>query len=669
MNSLRSRLVLLVLLATIPSASLTIYGGWKDRHDTLEAAEKNLQRLTNLAAASEAKSIEGARQLLITLAEVKDLPKNSKKCSKFLEAILKKNEVYVNLGVIQLNGDVTCSAVPALAPVNLADRPHFKKAIGSRKFIVGNYVFGRVIRKHTINLTYPILNSLGEVEAVIFAALDLIALDKFIDDIDLPAGAVLITSDATGTIISRRPNPEQWIGSPISQPLLDIMRRTGGGTSEFTDTDGITRLHASASIGNMSPSDFVVTIGIPREEIVATANRDQITALITLAITMLTALLAAWFVGDVTVLRRVKALVRTAEKIAAGNLNARTGIHYGREEISYLARAFDEMAQSLQEHEAERATAEASLFAEKERAQVTLKSIGDAVITTDNLGNVEYMNPVAETLTGWTAREAVGLSSALVFNIVTDTTRAPVADPVKKALEDGYVVAIAKDALLISRNGLEYAVQDSAAPIRNRKGEIVGAVLVFRDVSEARTLTVQLSYQASHDSLTGLCNRREFERRLQLLVENVASQEKHHALLYMDLDRFKIVNDTCGHSAGDELLRQITARLKPILRDSDTLARLGGDEFGALLENCQGDSAALIADKLRETVADYQFVWEDKEFSIGVSIGLVNFSDNLLSMPDILLAADSACYAAKGNGRNRVHTHHIEDIQHTGVQS
>jgi diguanylate cyclase (GGDEF)-like protein/PAS domain S-box-containing protein len=662
-DSLRVRLLVLVLLAIVPPVILTVYGAWKERQQAIRMAEDNLQQLTQLAATSEARSIEGARQLLTVLSVIPELRGDAKTCSQFLGTILKKNEGYVNFGLIQLNGDVTCSALPLSGKVNLGDRPHFKRAVQDKTFAAGDYVMGRTVRKHTINLTYPIFGNNGEVQAVIFAALDLSVLDRFVSDIELPAGAVLVTADSNGTIIARRPNPEQWIGTRTPQSLFDVMIKVGFGTSALTDADGVTRLHAFAPVGTNNISNFKVSIGIPMDDIVAPANHLQMMELTTLAVIALLALVAAWFVGDVIILRRVKALVRTADQLAGGNLKARTGIKYGKEEISQLARAFDSMASSLQLHETEREQSKAILFAEKERAQVTLESIADAVITTDKLGNIEYMNPVAENLTGWSKSEAEGLPSTRVFKIINGHTREPVPNPVELVFEQQSNVELIKDTVLLSRNGNEYAVEDSAAPIRNREGEIIGVVLVFHDVSDSRKLAIQLSHQAAHDPLTGLFNRREFERRLEVAIDTLALQSKQHALLYLDLDQFKIVNDTCGHSAGDELLRQITALLQPLVRDSDTLARLGGDEFGAFLENCTPDSAVRIAEKLRQTICDFHFVWQDKIFPIGVSIGLVNFNSDALSLPDLLSAADAACYVAKDTGRNRVHIYRAEDHQ------
>ncbi len=655
LNSLRSRLLLLVLLALLPPLGLTIYGAVRERGNAIEVAENDLQRLTGLAAASEARSIEGMRQFLLALSDVPDLVRDTTSCSSVLQTMLKKNPGYINLGVIDLGGELRCSAVPVSSAVNVGDRSYFRKTLATGKFATGDYVFGRVVRKHSINASYPIFDAAGKMVAMVFATFDLAALDRFIADIDLPANAVMVTTDANGVIIARQPQPEKWIGTKAPQNLFDLMVKVRFGTAEITGVDGIVRLHAFAPVGSADVSGFTLSIGIPMAEITAPANRQQATELLALMIAAALALAATWFVANVTILDRVQALVAATRRIADGQLDSRSQVRYGSEEISELALAFDRMAYALQRGAAAQEDAQACLFAAKERAQVTLQSIGDAVITTDAAGCVDYLNPVAQNLTGWTTEDARGKPLATVFNVINSATRQPVPSTVTKVAEQGSVDGIGRDSVLISRKGSEHAVEDSAAPIRDRDRAIIGTVVVFRDVSLSRDLARQLSHQASHDPLTGLVNRREFERRLQLTLDNGASQRRQHALLYLDLDHFKVVNDRCGHNAGDELLRQLTALLQPMLRDSDTLARVGGDEFAALLENCTPVSAARIADKLCKTVCAFRFAWREQVFPIGVSIGLVDFSNNQLTMADLLAAADQACYQAKHDGRNRVH--------------
>ena len=300
---------------------------------------------------------------------------------------------------------------------------------------------------------------------------------------------------------------------------------------------------------------------------------------------------------------------------------------------------------------------EAQLFEEKERAQVTLSSIGDAVLTTDAEGNITFMNSVAEKLSGWTREDSLGLPVESVIVLINEDTREPAPNPVSRCRAEGQVVGLANHTILISRDGHELAIDDSAAPIHDREGRIVGVVMVFHDVTANRELTRQMSWQVAHDKLTGLASRQEFERRLDHLVAEAHGSGSQHALLYLDLDNFKIVNDTSGHLAGDELLKQLAFLLTEHMRRNDILGRLGGDEFGALLENCPLDKAIAIAEKLRETASEFRFAWGGKTFEVGVSIGLVMVGQETVSLAEAMSAADVACYAAKESGRNQVHVY------------
>ncbi|QKQ25573.1 MASE3 domain-containing protein [Candidatus Reidiella endopervernicosa] len=324
---------------------------------------------------------------------------------------------------------------------------------------------------------------------------------------------------------------------------------------------------------------------------------------------------------------------------------------------------------SLVQDITERKLAEELIHDEKERAQVTLHSIGDAVITTDALGTIDYLNPIAENLTGWESSEAIGKPVTEVFNIVNEFTRSRVENPVEKCLREGAIVGLANHTALIRRDSSEISIEDSAAPIRDRRGDVIGVVMVFHDVSHERELSNKLTHQASHDGLTGLFNRQEFERRLTDLLLSAREDHKEHALLYIDLDQFKIVNDTCGHIAGDELLRQLSNIFAKYVREADTVARLGGDEFGILLEACDINHAHRTADNLRLAVKEYRFAWEGKYFEIGASIGLTAITDESQGLSKVLSAADIACYAAKENGRNRVHVYVEGDTELENRQS
>jgi diguanylate cyclase (GGDEF)-like protein/PAS domain S-box-containing protein len=312
----------------------------------------------------------------------------------------------------------------------------------------------------------------------------------------------------------------------------------------------------------------------------------------------------------------------------------------------------------------ERKRAEQAIFAEKERAQVTLQSIGDAVISTDAEGRIEYINPVAEHLTAWSLAEARGRPIVEVLNLVNEITREPIENPLVCALGRGETGPAADHSVLITRSGQEVAIQESAAPICDRQGRVIGAVIVFHDVTKERRLKRALSYQASHDALTGLINRREFDNRLHAAVLSAQRGEGAYALLYIDLDQFKVVNDTCGHQAGDRLLRDVTGLLQGRVRASDTIARLGGDEFGVLLEGCTPEQSARVADGVRQAIKDYRFVWGATTLSVGASVGVVQISAETESVAAIMSAADIACYAAKDEGRNRIHVYEADGVSH-----
>jgi diguanylate cyclase (GGDEF)-like protein/PAS domain S-box-containing protein len=287
----------------------------------------------------------------------------------------------------------------------------------------------------------------------------------------------------------------------------------------------------------------------------------------------------------------------------------------------------------------------------KPRSMVTLDAMGESVITVDAGGRIDYVNAAAETLLGQRVDQVIGKSFAEVATLVDEIDRRPLGDPVRKALVTGGRVSMGRRAVLVpAGSGAERSVEISVTPLRFDGSEIVGLVLVLHDTSELRGLTRQMTYQASHDALTGLVNRREFERRLQEALDSARTGGSAHALCYLDLDRFKVVNDTCGHTAGDKMLREVASLIKDAVRDSDTVGRIGGDEFALLLSGCPLEKARQIADDVVRSVNDYRFVWKDKIFNIGVSIGLVEIGRDAGSIEDILHSADSACYVAKKQG-------------------
>jgi len=340
------------------------------------------------------------------------------------------------------------------------------------------------------------------------------------------------------------------------------------------------------------------------------------------------------------------------------------------DEFGYLGRFINQaLDYSMQQNNAlHRALAricssERELQAEKEKAEVTLHSIGDAVITTNHEGRIEYMTPVAEDLLGWNLAEIQYTPLGKVMRLIDEDSGKPLRNPVDQCLERKQKITEKAHKLLVRHDGKEIAIADTAAPILDQRGALRGAVMVFHDVGQARNLARQLSFQARHDPLTGLFNRREFEGQLGRLLDSAQREGKQHAVCYMDLDQFKVVNDVCGHGAGDELLRQLAALLQAQVREADILARLGGDEFGVLLTHCSTEQAVRIAENIRSAVRDFRFLYEDRSFEIGVSIGVVAVTRDVRSSSELMSAADIACYAAKDGGRNRVHLYEPSDAE------
>ncbi|HEV8579479.1 MAG TPA: EAL domain-containing protein [Thermoanaerobaculia bacterium] len=294
-------------------------------------------------------------------------------------------------------------------------------------------------------------------------------------------------------------------------------------------------------------------------------------------------------------------------------------------------------------------------------AQVTLDSIGDGVLATDTEGRIEYLNPVAEALTGWEPSEAQGRPLSEIFRLTETAGGQEIGDLLRRCIDEGQKFRLIERSTLERRDGRRYAVEATGAPIHAGDGGILGAVLVFQDVSDKRLMALQLAHQATHDELTGLLNRQAFDGHLQQALEEVRGRAGVHALCYMDLDQFKLVNDTCGHLAGDELLCRVTGLLQESLRDTDLVARLGGDEFAVLFSRANLEQAERQVAEFHHALQQFRFTWRDKTFAIGASIGLVPITREFKTVAHLLSAADHACYAAKEKGRNRVQIYQEDD--------
>jgi Amt family ammonium transporter len=286
----------------------------------------------------------------------------------------------------------------------------------------------------------------------------------------------------------------------------------------------------------------------------------------------------------------------------------------------------------------------------QQHTRAMLSSVEDAVILFDTAGRVEFANLAAEGMTGYSSRQMVGRRLTEVYRVFDESSVGKDPLTLEKIINGEEIQLVLKH-----REGLSLPVRQSITRLKDEVGSLESVVLVFKDTSQSRKLAAQLNWQSSHDPVTRLFNRTEFDRQLTTLLEQPVIEGCGHCLLYLDIDRFKIVNDNCGHAAGDELLRQLASLIKRCIRNSDLLARLGGDEFGILLTQCSVEVAERIADSIRLSIQGFRFVYGEKSFSQSVSIGMVPIDDQSSDLEQILSFADSACFSAKEEGRNKIH--------------
>ncbi|WP_455202839.1 EAL domain-containing protein [Kaarinaea lacus] len=301
------------------------------------------------------------------------------------------------------------------------------------------------------------------------------------------------------------------------------------------------------------------------------------------------------------------------------------------------------------------------LLPDKALINTVLDHIGDGVITVGKDGYVEYLNPVAEQMTGWVCHEAKGQPLKDVFHVVDEKTR----EPRISSVFDRHYSSSKKHprkTILLRKDGWEFTIEESSSKISNEKGSVIGAAIIFRDITELQGMERWMLYEATHDSLTGLINRREFDSRLNQAISAARAEGRHHALCYIDVSKFKAINDTHGREAGDELLKQVATLLHSKVRDTDVLARLGEDEFAVLLNNCSIHNALETAHSFRETIRDYDFAWNGETIRMGVSIGLVPINADSGGIADIMGLADAACYVAKDKGNHRIHVYRAQDV-------
>lgn len=649
-SGVRARLMLLVLLAVLPAVGLTLYlshqsGEFAARH-TLEDA----MRLVRLASTDYERLVESTHHLLGALARLPDVRRhNTGACSALLAEIKPGYPHYANLGAIRPDGRVFCSATPMTRAVNASDRAYFRRAVETRDFAAGDYQIGRITGKPVVVFAHPAHDPAGRLQAVAFAAFDLTWLNRLAAGMQLPTGTTLTILDSQGTVLNRWPDPEKWIGKSMADLPLKraILTSQEAGTLEAAGHDGVPRLYAFAPLWATSPDRRAyLSVGIPHAAAYAEVDRIVARTLGGLAFVAVLVLAAAWYGGDVFLLRRINALVTAARRLARGE-HAHTGIG-GDGEIGLLARAFDDMADAIAAREKEIRHADKALRESEERFRSLVETTSDWIWEVDARGVYTYTSPKVGELLGYAPEEVLGKTP---FDLMPPEE----AERVGRAF--GKIAAAQRpferlENTNLHKDGRRVVLETSGVPLFDREGRFAGYRGMDRDVTERVRTEERLRYLAYHDELTGLPNRALLLDRVKQAVIEARRHGRQVAVICLDIDRFKFVNEAHGHVTGDAVLKAAADRLSACVRPGDTVARLGGDEFAvALSDIAHVDDIGRIVQKIMHC-ADEPLATGDNRLFVTLSIGITLFPLDGDDPETLLKNAAVAMHQAKQQGGN-----------------
>jgi diguanylate cyclase (GGDEF)-like protein/PAS domain S-box-containing protein len=652
-SSLRVRLLASVVVAGLPVLSLELYTGLEHRHQAMAQAQAHILQMARVISRDQQQSIEVGRQLLITLAQLPAVQqRDSAACSAIFSASLESHRRYTNLGAIAPDGRVFCSAVPV---ENLAGRFNanssewFQEVLRNRGFAVSDYHIGGITGKPVLTMAFPALGRGGEVRAVVFASLDLNWLGNFAGSEQLSSDSMVTVVDRQGTVLAGYPEPEVWPGinsedAPIVRRALEMKL---GGLEETIGIDGRRRIYAYTPLGlaGQEPSAYVL-IGTPRETVFAASQYELNRNLFGFGVAAFLALLVAWWGSELFLMRRVERLMGATQRLAAGDLTARTGDLSGPTELNQLAHVFDDMASSLQKRQTETEHAQQELLDSEARYRLIVETAEEGILILDPNGGVVFANAKISGMLGYSVDEMRGQP---VFDFMDEEARALARHNLQRRRQG---IREQHDFRFMRKDGSELWAIVAANPIFESDGRYLGALAMVTDITERKRAEDHLVYLAHHDSLTGLPNRTLFNDRLQQSLIDADRRERLVAILFMDLDRFKNINDTLGHEAGDALLRAVSARLKECVRSGDTVARLGGDEFIVLLPDiAHVDDVARIAQKILD-IFTQPFGIDGRELFVTTSIGITLYPFDDKGVEGLVKNADVAMYRAKEQGRN-----------------
>ncbi len=636
-SSLRARLIQLIIVGMMPLYGVMAYHLWAEKNETMATAMEDVQRLTRNIAAEQEQSLHEARNLLQVLAslpEVRDGQGDD--CQLRLRAIHGQMTGYLNMGVTDERGRLLCAAQGG--GQDFSDRDWYRAAVQSKSFVVGQLVIGRISGQPVIPVAYPILDSAGKLRRIVWASLDVKWLDQTLKLSSRGYDVTVRLLDNQGVVIARQPPSPAMLGRPHNVAWLVESIKAGktDGVGEARTLEGEVRLITFARLDDSGEGGLYVSASVSKQRVLdGMLTRFRNDLLLLSLFTVLT-LAVAWFVTRAVVVRPLSILVRVAKRISAGDLSVRTELGAGHGELSELAHAFDEMAVSL----------EYSFL----RIQSILEVTPEAIIMSDADGRIVLANAHTEKLFGYTRQELIGKPIEILVPAGQRGSHAKNRSGYypKPVVRD--MGAKKLDLKGQRKDGTTFPVDISLGPLKTEQG--LWVVAAVRDVSEREQYAAEILHQATHDALTGLPNRTLFHEFLVHGMAQARRAESLLAVLFLDLDGFKNINDTLGHAAGDELLRTVAKRIVDALRKGDVVARQGGDEFTIQLQDIkEAQDITLIADKLMEAIAKPYYAGSH-EFHITASIGITVFPLDDNDADSLLRNADTAMYQAKADGKN-----------------
>jgi len=633
-SSLRSRLILLIVVAILPWIAAMTYYMWYAWQTATAAAVEEGRQLTRSIAQEQGRSLQEAHNLLRVLVSLPEVRTGTPAaCSASLQAIRAQTAGYVNFVVTDAQGRQVCAAYGS--GQDFSDRDWYAAMVESPGFVVGRLVVGKLSGKPIIPTTYPVLDPDGRLQRIVVASLDVAWLDQALNQRDRLHDAAVSLLDSQGVVVARQPHDGALVGKPHRLEWVRAAIAAGQAESvgEARTVQGETRL---LTFARLSDSGLHVVASYSKPRVLERVVADFRGNLLFLSFFTMLTLVGTWFLSEFFLRRPLLALARAAEQIAAGDFTARAGLGRARGELSELARAFDDMAVSL----------ERSFLQTQRVMEVT----PEAILMTDAEGRIVMANARTEGLFGYARDELIGQPIEMLVPSEHRDAHARVrggyqARPVVREMG-----AKRLDLKGQRKDGSVFPVDVSLGPLITEQGMWV--IAAVRDVSERQRFEAEILHQATHDALTGLPNRTLFR---ELLTHGMAQAARTHgqlAVLFLDLDGFKTVNDTLGHAEGDALLREIARRIVGVLRKDDVVARQGGDEFTILMQGVREvQDISLIADKLLEAVAE-PFVSGTHTMHVTASIGITVFPLDDTDVDNLLRNADTAMYQAKSDGKN-----------------